>query len=37
MACDGEHLRNAVAHKAGADDRDARLGHVQPAVYPPSA
>jgi hypothetical protein len=33
----GEDLRDAVAHKARADDRDAHLRHVQPAVYPPSA
>ena len=27
MAGKREHLRDAVAHQAGADDRDFRLGH----------
>ena len=33
MAGEREHLRDAVTHQAGADDRDARLlRHDQPAV-----
>jgi len=33
MASERKHLRDAVAHQAGADDRDARLlHHDQPAV-----
>ena len=32
MAGEREHLRDAVAHQAGADDGDARFAHVQPAV-----
>ena len=33
MAGNGENLRDAVAHEAGADDGNPRLlGHIQPAV-----
>ena len=35
VAGEREHLRDAVAHQAGADDGDAcfvDLGHAQPAV-----
>jgi hypothetical protein len=32
MGGDGEHLRDAVAHQARADHRDAGFGHAQPAV-----
>jgi hypothetical protein len=37
VARHGKDLSDAVAHEAGADDRDAHLRHAQPAVYPPSA
>ena len=32
MAGDREHLRDAVAHQARADDCDAGLRHAHPAV-----
>ena len=32
VARDREHLRDAVAHQAGADDGDAGFRHAQPAV-----
>jgi hypothetical protein len=32
VACEREHLGDAVAHETGTDDGDARLRHRYPAV-----